>query len=73
MDKAPLIGSIYGIVIGGITSFSESLGVNYIFDVKYYKAKSSGRRWANIECGESKYCNFFNNLLLQDCNPNLFY
>lgn len=63
MDKAPLIGSIYGIVIGGITSFSESWESLYI-DVKYYKAKSSGRRWANIECGESKYCNFFNNLLL---------
>lgn len=62
MDKAPLIGSIYGIVIGGITSFSESWESLYI-DVKYYKAKSSGRRWANIECGESKYCNFFNNLL----------
>lgn len=62
MDKAPLIGSIYGIVIGGITSFSESWELLYI-DVKYYKAKSSGRRWANIECGESKYCNFFNNLL----------
>ena len=62
MDKAPLIGSIYGIVIGGITSFSESWESLYI-DVKYYKAKSSGRRWANIECGESKYCNFFNNLI----------
>ena len=62
MDKTPLIGSIYGIVIGGITSFSESWESLYI-DVKYYKAKSSGRRWANIECGESKYCNFFNNLL----------
>ena len=62
MDKAPLIGSIYGIVIGGITSFSESWESLYI-DVEYYKAKSSGRRWANIECGESKYCNFFNNLL----------
>lgn len=62
MDKAPLIGSIYGFVIGGITSFSESWESLYI-DVKYYKAKSSGRRWANIECGESKYCNFFNNLL----------
>lgn len=62
MDKAPLIGSIYGIVIGGITSFSESWESLYI-DVKYYKAKSSGRKWANIECGESKYCNFFNNLL----------
>lgn len=62
MDKAPLIGSIYGIVIGVITSFSESWESLYI-DVKYYKAKSSGRRWANIECGESKYCNFFNNLL----------
>lgn len=62
MVKAPLIGSIYGIVIGGITSFSESWESLYI-DVKYYKAKSSGRRWANIECGESKYCNFFNNLL----------
>ena len=62
MDKAPLIGGIYGIVIGGITSFSESWESLYI-DVKYYKAKSSGRRWANIECGESKYCNFFNNLL----------
>lgn len=62
MDKAPLIGSIYGIVIGGITSFSESWESLYI-DVKYYKTKSSGRRWANIECGESKYCNFFNNLL----------
>lgn len=62
MDKAPLIGSIYGIVIGGITSFSESWESLYI-DVKYYKAKSSGRRWANIECGESNYCNFFNNLI----------
>lgn len=62
MDKAPLIGSIYGIVVGGITSFAESWESLYI-DVKYYKAKSSGRRWANIECGESKYCNFFNNLL----------
>lgn len=29
MDKAPLIGSIYGIVIGGITSFSKA-GSHYI-------------------------------------------
>jgi uncharacterized protein YvpB len=62
MDKAPLIGSIYGIVVGGITSFAESWESLYI-DVEYWQDKSSGKRRAFVKCGESKYCNFFNNLL----------
>lgn len=62
MDKAPLIGSIYGIVIGGITSFSESWESLYI-DVEYWQDKSSGKRRAFVKCGESNYCNFFNNLI----------
>ena len=62
MDKAPLIGSIYGIVVGGITSFAESRESLYI-DVEYWQEKSSGKRRAFVKCGESKYCNFFNNLL----------
>jgi len=62
MDKAPLIGSIYGIVVGGITSFAESWESLYI-DVEYWQDKSSGKRRAFVKCGESNYCNFFNNLL----------
>lgn len=62
MDKAPLIGSIYGIVVGGITSFAESWESLYI-DVEYWQDKSSGKRRAFVKCGESNYCNFFNNLI----------
>lgn len=62
MDKAPLIGSIYGIVVGGITSFAESWESLYI-DVEYWQDKSSGKRRAFVKCGESNYSNFFNNLL----------
>lgn len=62
MDKAPLIGSIYGIVVGGITSFAESCESLYI-DVEYWQDKSSGKRRAFVKCGESNYCNFFNNLI----------
>lgn len=57
-----MIGSIYGIVVGGITSFAESWESLYI-DVEYWQDKSSGKRRAFVKCGESKYCNFFNNLL----------
>lgn len=62
MDKAPLIGSIYGIVVGGITSFAESWESLYI-DVEYWQDKISGKRRAFVKCGESNYCNFFNNLI----------
>lgn len=62
MDKVPLIGSIYGIVVGGITSFAESWESLYI-DVEYWQDKSSGKRRAFVKCGESNYCNFFNNLI----------
>lgn len=62
MDKAPLIGSIYGIVVGGITSFADSWESLYI-DVQYFQDKSSGKRRAFVKCGESNYCNFFNNLI----------
>lgn len=60
MDKAPLIGSIYGLVIGGITSFSESWESLYI-DVEYWQKPSSGERRAFVKCGESKYCELFKN------------
>lgn len=59
-NKAPLFSGIYGLVIGGITSFSESWESLYI-DIQYWLEPSSGKRHAFVKCGESKYCDLFKN------------
>ncbi len=61
-NKAPLFSGIYGLVIGGITSFSESWESLYI-DIEYWQEPNSGKRRAFVRCGESKYCDFFNSLI----------
>uniref|UniRef100_UPI0025F20B2C C39 family peptidase n=1 Tax=uncultured Ruminococcus sp. TaxID=165186 RepID=UPI0025F20B2C len=58
----PAIGNFSAILIGGITSFANSWETLYM-DVEYYKVSSTGQKQAVIRCGESKYCNFFNNLI----------
>lgn len=61
-NKAPLFSGLYGLIIGGITSFSDSWESLYI-DVEYWQEPSSGKRRAFVKCGESKYCDLFKNWL----------
>ena len=56
----PVIGNFSAILIGGITSFSNSWETLYI-DVDYYKVPSTGQKQAVIHCGASKYCDLFKN------------
>ena len=51
-------GAALGIVIGGITSASESWETLYI-DIDYYKVPTTGQKKAVIQCGASKYRQLF--------------